>query len=91
MHTGKPKITKRQRHELVQIYLHMGVTVAQNMCVEYGMHFQYAQKQASEMGLVIRMPRKNRGGPYKTKTGRTCVDHKDPRWAWAIKNGPVIV
>lgn len=85
------KITKNQRNQLVQIYLHMGVDEGQRMSIEYGVHYRYAEKQAFEMGRGTRTKRRNRGGPHRTKTGRTCVNHNDPRWAWAIKNGPVVV
>lgn len=78
------KVTPEQRHELVQVFLHMGKKVAAEMCVEYGVCRGYAYAMVRELGLLP--PAKTRGG------GNIAfgVDHKDPRWQRAIERGAVI-
>jgi len=79
------KVTREQRHELLQIYLNMGLEVSRVMCVEYGVHPDYAAKRASELGLSHRK--------RHTGSGRISsrIDHSDHRWSWAIQRGGVVV
>lgn len=50
------KITSEQRHELLQVYLHMGLDISRALCVEYGVSPDYAAKRASDLGFCIRGP-----------------------------------
>jgi hypothetical protein len=79
------KVTQRQRHQLVQIYLHMGQEVVAPMCEKLGLHPNYARGYASATGVLA--PRKYTGGGDIA----TTVDHDDPRWARARAVGVVIV
>jgi hypothetical protein len=81
---NKRKISLEQRHQLIQIFLHMGYKESQRACVECGLHENYAVHMAREISVY---PKKVfRGG------GRIAhsVDHTDKRWAWAIERGAVI-
>jgi hypothetical protein len=79
------KISPEQRYQLIQIYLHMGQTIAAPLCVELGVSPLYAEREAKERGLDIRRPRASRG----LSDISVGVDHSDPRWAWAIARGEV--
>ena len=54
------KVTAAQRHQLLQVYLHMGQDVAAELCVEYGVSPNYAYSYAQSLALIPR--RKFKGG-----------------------------
>lgn len=83
------KLTTNQRNQLLQIYLHMGVNEAQRMCLEYGVHYRYAEKQAFEFGFGVRTKRRNASKPRKHMP--YVIDHDDPRWERAKAIGPIFV
>ena len=78
MKQPKRKVSPVQRHQLIQIFLHMGEKDAQAACVEAGVGKNYAEQQARETFAYQK----------KRFAGRR-VDHSDPRWKWAIERGPV--
>ena len=80
---ARQKISDRQRDQLLQVYLHMGLEVSRELCIEYGVSPDYAAKRASEIG---RSHRKifSGGGDIASR-----VDHSDPRWRWAVERGAV--
>lgn len=78
------KISVEQRHQLVQIFLHMGYAESVRVCIEAGLHGKYAALQAREMGLSRK--KVFRGGGDIANS----IDHNDHRWAWAIERGSVI-
>jgi hypothetical protein len=45
------KVDSNQRHQLLQIYLHMGLAESRVLCLEYGVGADYAAKRASDLGL----------------------------------------
>lgn len=79
------KITARHRHQLIQIYLHMGQAIAGPLCTEAGVSALYAAREAKERGIDVRRPKVSRGRSDVAKG----VDHTDPRWAWAVSRGAV--
>lgn len=83
-YSASRKVTPRQRYQLMQIFLNMGQEVAGPMCVQLGLHPNYARGYASATGTLA--PRKYRGGGNIAMT----VDHSDPRWKWAIERGAVV-
>jgi hypothetical protein len=48
------KVSKERRHELVQIYLHMGAAESREVCKMEGVSPLYAETQAHEMGIKPR-------------------------------------
>lgn len=78
------KVTPNQRQQLIQVFLHMGHAESQSLCVEYGVHKDYAINQARALALV---PKKRFSGGGDIAVG---VNHKDPRWSWAVERGPVL-
>ena len=48
------KITIQQRHQLVQVYLHLGDKIASELCREFGVSSNYARREASEFGYTTR-------------------------------------
>ena len=48
------KINEDQRHQLLQVYLHIGLEESRLLCVEYGVDADYAAKHASNLGLTIK-------------------------------------
>lgn len=79
----KRKVTRRQAHQLLQIFLHMGQEVVAPLCVECGVAAHYAQRCAYELGL---MKKKTRGSGNASKK----VNHSDHRWKWAEARGTII-
>jgi hypothetical protein len=86
VHPNHRKVTPEQRHQLIQIYLHMGFCVASQLCVEWGVSALYAAREAKERGIDIKRPRKSMG----KSDSAVGVDHLDPRWAWAVERGSVV-
>jgi hypothetical protein len=84
MKNPRQKISNDKRHELLQVYLHMGHGPARELASQYGVAADYAMKLANELG--IQRPRKFRGGGKPSAS----VDHNDSRWARAIAVGMVI-
>lgn len=78
------KVTPQQQAELVAHYLAHGREASEIKCVEMGVCPRYAASVAAAWGKY--RPRKFRGGGDIA----VAVDHKDPRWAWAIERGPVL-
>ncbi|MGE9009786.1 hypothetical protein ACO2JO_14460 [Leptospira interrogans] len=83
MKQPKRKVSPVQRHQLIQIFLHMGDKDAQAACMEAGVGKNYAEQQARE---TFAYQKKRFAG--SGHIGRR-VDHSDPRWKWAIERGPV--
>lgn len=79
----RQKISERQRDQLLQVYLHMGLEVSRKLCLEYGVSRDYAAKRASEIGKSHRKIFRGAG------KGSMRVDHGDPRWRWAVERGAV--
>lgn len=78
------KISADRRHEVIQVFLHLGMSASAELCVEYGVSPKYAMREAKENGLS---PRKvARGGGDIARS----VRHNDPRWKVAIERGNVI-
>jgi hypothetical protein len=77
------KVSIQQRHQLLQVYLHMGQEVAAELCTEYGVGPYYARSYAQTIGLC---PQRKTTGGGDIAYG---VDHEDPRWARAVAVGPV--
>jgi hypothetical protein len=50
------KIDENQRHQLLQVYLHMGMEESRRLGVEYGVCANYASKHASHLGLSNKKP-----------------------------------
>lgn len=50
------KIDASRRHQLLQVYLHMGLEESRALCVEYGVGEDYAAKHASSLGIAIKRP-----------------------------------
>jgi hypothetical protein len=48
------KVSKERRHELVQIYLHMGADESREVCKMEGVSPLYAEREAHEMGIKPR-------------------------------------
>lgn len=82
------KITPRQRHQLIQVHLHLGYEASRPLCLEYGVARNYAAKMASEIGLLPPLYTKRRGAKRSVKF--EVVDHNDHRWAWAVERGSVV-
>ena len=80
----RQKITERERYQLLQVYLHMGLEVSRELCVEYGVSPDYAAKRASEIGKSHRKIFCG-GGEIASR-----VNHADPRWRLAIERGAVV-
>jgi hypothetical protein len=80
----RSKITERDRHQLLQVYLHMGLEVSRELCIEYGVSRDYAAKRASEIGKSHRKTFCG-GGDIASR-----VNHADPRWRLAIQRGAVV-
>ena len=93
----KRKITRDQQHQLIQIFLHSnevgGVEVAEQMCMDWGVSRNYARCRVLESyGTTHTKFRRKRGAGSGKKRKCGCVsDINDPRWAWAIERGPVII
>jgi hypothetical protein len=85
MKIPRQKITAAQQHELLQVYLHLGLEPSAELSREYGVSPNYAMSHAGALGLAPR--RKHRGGGSIAKR----VDHSDPRWARALAIGVVVV
>jgi hypothetical protein len=51
------RVTHARRHELLQIYLHMGRDEARRECVESGVRDTYAETIAHDMGLYLHQTR----------------------------------
>lgn len=77
-------VSSNDRHQLLQIFLHMGKGEAEIMCIQRGVNKHYAVNYARELG--IKPKSKYRGG------GNIAfgVDHADERWQWAIQRGAVL-
>ena len=43
------KVTRAQRHELVQVYLNLGWDAAAELCREYGVSDEYARREANAL------------------------------------------
>lgn len=71
------KITRRQEHQLVQTFLHLGQSVAGPMCIEFGVSSSYARSRAYELGLL----------PHRKASVFSRGDH---RWKWAIERGGIV-
>lgn len=78
------KITPQKRQELIDHYLAHGREASMAKCEAAGVSPGYAANMAGQLGL--KPPRRFKGGGAVSLK----VNHKDPRWAWAIERGPVI-
>lgn len=83
------KITPEQRHELLQVYLHLGPEISAELCLEYGVCAKYAAAEAATLGLG--RPIWRAGNRYKDNLVNAPLpkSHADPRWQRAIDVGPV--
>ena len=91
MKNAKRKISIRARHQLLQIYLHMGLEESRRMCVANGVSPDYAAKRASLLGISQkRAPVGSRWAKFTNGSVAARVDHTDPRWAWALERGHVV-
>ena len=87
MRTVRPnhrKVSTDKRHELIQVFLHLGMKASEQLCIEYGVSPKYAMREAKEFGFSPRRP--SRGGGDIAYT----TDHNDPRWKIAIERGSVV-
>ncbi len=78
----KGKITPNQRHQLLQIYLHMDMEESRRACLEYGVNATYAQTLAYTLSLT----KTDKRGQEKS----FGVDHDDHRWKWAVERGAIL-
>ena len=78
------KVSVNHRHQLLQIFLHMGRDEAEEWCLQANLHRSYAINYARALGLAEKVVPRG-GGDIASS-----VDHSDPRWRWAIERGPVI-
>lgn len=77
---GPYKVTIERRHELMQIYLHMGGVIAGEECIASGVHPYYAANQCFVEGL--------RRNSYKRKADSKRVIRL---WERASKVGKVCI
>lgn len=82
------KITPEQRHQLIQVHLHLGYEASRPLCLEFGVARDYAAKMASEANLLVPTYCKRRGAKRSVKF--EVVDHNDHRWKWAVERGSVV-
>ncbi len=73
MTDSRRKISPEQRHQLVQIYLHMGIAESRRACVEAGVHKNYARRAIDAI--------------HEVEVRRTSRD--GPKWKRAIERGAV--
>lgn len=81
---GRSILPEDKKHELLQVYLHLGIEASRTLCREYGVSENYAAKRASEMDISHR---KVFFGANARTTSR--VNHADHRWKWAVERGAI--
>lgn len=92
MRGNPPKVTEAQRQEILRIYKIEGVNAASALCVSLGLHPRYYSGLASGRGVAKKKSKPLT--PEQKAKMRSQVyreDCNDPRWAWAIARGAVVI
>ena len=80
------------RNEILRVYQRDGIDAAGKLAVLNGLTYRYPSKIASRYGVPHKRSRKYTAAEKAAFRNRgRRDDSNDPRWAWAIERGAVVI